>query len=905
MLHPVRQLLPMLLAAAAACGCAAHAPPRPATVPVPPATTQAGTGKADLALADLPNISLPASRPSTTAPAPLEALELFARARDALARNQRFTAADLLEKALKLDPDSFELNQALGEVSRLGSPWNERAIVAFERAAAIRPQSIELRIQLARQYLGKNDTARATEQLRVAMLCDGYRRADDQGALVDLWLGRVLRHEGYDTAALELFESLLARLRSPSLSLRQSRDPEINFLLARPQDVELQTAQLYEKRGQLAKALAHYEEYSRREIYAWDAQQKIVNLLLALNRNDEAVGRASDLVISHHGESAAVALLANVYQRLGRQDQLIPHLRRLHGQQPTSRALLMALADALTQRGDRGEAVTLLRQSLARRYDLEVLRRLIELHRSAGDLAAAARLLIETSTAHPETVRDLTPLWLDLARFSNKNRLRVATVQKLNLPADLEPARQFWVSRLAMINGRDPLARMALELSAKCTPLFPPAARAQVDQLWLRTDMTDPARVAAAKELADAAANSGHAALAAEITAISLINQMQIKAAADQLAAARKLGSDSPDLQLLEARALIRLGFSSRAEQLLWKLASDHPQYEDAYGLLYQQYDRKPSAQEQVLNHWLKATPRSANGRMLRVLLLVQQDKTGSAEQLLDQLFADESDNAEILTVMASIYRRSGRLKDYLAKLDGELKAHPTNIVAVQQMAAMHVADKRPADAVRVLDAARLASAKDADLLYYIAGLYSQLDQKVTYEQVLEQVLAVDPTHASAANDLGYNWADAGRNLPRAETLIRLAVREEPDNHSYLDSLGWVLYKRGQFAEAHKYLAEAAASSSNPDPVVLDHLGDALYRINRPDDAAIEWRRTLNRLTEIGDDARADLRKLRLEVASKLNQSSDKKPVQTAPAAGELSATQPTTSDSRSSHGRP
>ena len=47
-------------------------------------------------------------------------------------------------------------------------------------------------------------------------------------------------------------------------------------------------------------------------------------------------------------------------------------------------------------------------------------------------------------------------------------------------------------------------------------------------------------------------------------------------------------------------------------------------------------------------------------------------------------------------------------------------------------------------------------------------------------------------------NDLGYLYAEQGKNLEKAETMIRKAVADEPENSAYLDSLGWVLFKRGK-----------------------------------------------------------------------------------------------------------
>ena len=121
-----------------------------------------------------------------------------------------------------------------------------------------------------------------------------------------------------------------------------------------------------------------------------------------------------------------------------------------------------------------------------------------------------------------------------------------------------------------------------------------------------------------------------------------------------------------------------------------------------------------------------------------------------------------------------------------------------------------------------------------------------RIDQKQKSEQVLAEVLRVDPTHAAACNDLGFSWAEQGMNLDEAEILVRRAVESEPQNASFLDSMGWVLYKLGRFQEAKGFLDRAvdgALPASEVDPVVLDHRGDVQYRLGDRLAAGTDWTR--------------------------------------------------------------
>src|SRR5690606_27192869 len=74
--------------------------------------------------------------------------------------------------------------------------------------------------------------------------------------------------------------------------------------------------------------------------------------------------------------------------------------------------------------------------------------------------------------------------------------------------------------------------------------------------------------------------------------------------------------------------------------------------------------------------------------------------------------------------------------------------------------------------------------------------------------------------------------------------MTRFAVEANPENHAYQDSLGWALYKSGQYEEALKWLTKAT-SGEDPDGVILDHLGDCYLKLNRKQEALEAWRKAL------------------------------------------------------------
>jgi len=86
-------------------------------------------------------------------------------------------------------------------------------------------------------------------------------------------------------------------------------------------------------------------------------------------------------------------------------------------------------------------------------------------------------------------------------------------------------------------------------------------------------------------------------------------------------------------------------------------------------------------------------------------------------------------------------------------------------------------------------------------------------------------VLEIQPENSTAMNYLGYMWADNGENLEQALELVRRAVALEPNNGAYVDSLGWALFRLGQFEEASRHL-ERANQLAPEDSTILEHLGD-------------------------------------------------------------------------------
>ena len=106
-------------------------------------------------------------------------------------------------------------------------------------------------------------------------------------------------------------------------------------------------------------------------------------------------------------------------------------------------------------------------------------------------------------------------------------------------------------------------------------------------------------------------------------------------------------------------------------------------------------------------------------------------------------------------------------------------------------------------------------------------------------------MIASDPLDSIALNSLGYMLAERRDRLDEAVTLLQRALKVEPDNPSYLDSLGWAYFQQGRVDLADAPLTEAAEKLTTSS-VVQDHLGDLRFRQQRYSDAAQAWQRALD-----------------------------------------------------------
>jgi tetratricopeptide (TPR) repeat protein len=133
---------------------------------------------------------------------------------------------------------------------------------------------------------------------------------------------------------------------------------------------------------------------------------------------------------------------------------------------------------------------------------------------------------------------------------------------------------------------------------------------------------------------------------------------------------------------------------------------------------------------------------------------------------------------------------------------------------------------------------------EEPNFVYQYAQLLEDSGRRAEAERALRDLIARDPRDANALNSLGYMFADRGERLDEAVDLLERALKLEPGNPSFLDSLGWAYFRQGKLANAEQPLAEAAAQMPG-NAVVQDHLGDLRFKQARYEEAVAAWERAL------------------------------------------------------------
>lgn len=149
-------------------------------------------------------------------------------------------------------------------------------------------------------------------------------------------------------------------------------------------------------------------------------------------------------------------------------------------------------------------------------------------------------------------------------------------------------------------------------------------------------------------------------------------------------------------------------------------------------------------------------------------------------------------------------------------------------------------------EAASILERALRLNPRDINALSSLALAYDELKRHAEADSLYEQALTVDPRNHIVLNNYAYSLAERDLDLERALTMAKEAVQQQPENASYLDTIGWVYFKLGEYVEAEKFIRKAV-DRGDASPVVLEHLGDVYCKLGQKEKALEFWEKSLER----------------------------------------------------------
>jgi tetratricopeptide (TPR) repeat protein len=451
------------------------------------------------------------------------------------------------------------------------------------------------------------------------------------------------------------------------------------------------------------------------------------------------------------------------------------------------------------------------------------------------------------------------------------------------------PAYYFLLGRYLEGEGKIDEAAEALK---KAIALDPSSAepRAELAGLYARADKAREAVAAAEDALKVDPANKEANRILGSILA-ALAEQKQTLKTGDDVAVyqaramkaletARGDGNGDLTIDLTLARLYLERDRPADAVPLLRRIITEQPQYAEGWVLLAEAQESagSPDAAAASLKTLLEAQPQFFRGRVQLAELYDREGKWTEAAAAWADVQRINARNPEVLARRASSLLNARQpvealavVKDALKLQPGDVRltymlaqaqrdsgdlvgaettaralqtAHPEDLRTKFLLAQMLDSRGKSDEAVALYKDAAAAAPDNPAVLFQYGAALDRANKPAEAQKIFRDLIAKDPLDATALNYLGYMLADRGSSLDEAVALIQRALKIDPDNPSYKDSLGWAYFRQGKLDLADGPLSDAAARRP-ADSVIQDHLGDLRHKQNRRADALEAWQRAL------------------------------------------------------------
>jgi tetratricopeptide (TPR) repeat protein len=553
-------------------------------------------------------------------------------------------------------------------------------------------------------------------------------------------------------------------------------------------------------------------------------------------------------------------LLSRRYHHAGNHRAAVDELRLAIATDEANPYLLTQLAEQYTLLGDTAKAEAELRKAVEaspRYYRAHVMlgRRLL----AAGKYARAKDHLRRALTLKPREPE----AYLILAQLHLEQRQPDEAVKVVEELATVLPGEASGYRALGLIladRGDKVRAQKLLERAAEWDPadVEVAVALARLYELAGRSSDAEESLVRALKHHPD----DRTALLSAGRIALKLGFAARARTYFDRLLEL----TDDPELTVKVAFAFLAMRETSAAAEVLDTARrggrSTEPRISYYAGLVHERRRNYAAAAAA----YAEVPESSALFNEVRTRLAGCLSKAGQharALALYEIAVAGKADDVALRVQYARALERSGAKERAVAVLKEALARTPSAEL-YEALASTLYRGGRGADGLTLLREAVSRQPRDESLLYTLGVAYEQQGDSEKALAQMRAVLALDADHAAAMNFAGYLLAQKRKELSEAERLLLRALELRPDTGTFLGSLGWVYFQRGEYQRAVEAL-ERASLLEPEEPVILEHLGDAYREAFRPTDAAAAWRRALEVLVLDPEAAKPPSQRLQLE----------------------------------------
>lgn len=256
---------------------------------------------------------------------------------------------------------------------------------------------------------------------------------------------------------------------------------------------------------------------------------------------------------------------------------------------------------------------------------------------------------------------------------------------------------------------------------------------------------------------------------------------------------------------------------STRIIGLFDRILEEDP--EDAQlPLLYVQYLLTKGMDKEtvpVLNHVLDIDPTHTAARMTLLGEAIKAEDYKEVTRLCEGGVVANPDRPEFYFYLAIAYNQDGRTDDVIATCQ------------------------------KALDEAREGAKKEVVSDFFTIMGDAYYEKKLTQQAyaAYDSALVYFPENIPALNNYAYYLSLERRDLDRAEEMSYKTIQAEPKNATYLDTYAWILFEKGNYAEARIYIDDALLSDTEKSAGIVEHGGDIYYMTGDTDKAVELWQK--------------------------------------------------------------